>query len=80
MKAQCTTVSKPLLSVTLMVEVGHFVAFCEQGGFLLDLHSGHLEWFREERGNYMLDIWLVLHDKANGLDETIAKDFHGQSK
>ena len=38
LKTQCTTVSKLLLSVKRMTEVGHFVSFCEQGGFLLDLH------------------------------------------
>lgn len=42
-KAQCATVSKPLLSVKGMTEAGHFVWFCEQGRFLLDLKAGHLE-------------------------------------
>ena len=79
-RTQCTTVSKPLLSVKRMIEVGHFVGFCDQGGFLLDLHSGHLEWFREDNGNYMLDTWLVPHDKVDDLEQAINEDFQGQSK
>lgn len=63
-----------------MIEVGHFVGFCEQGGFLLDLHSGHLEWFREENGNYMLDTWLMPHEKVNEFNEIVDEDFRRQSK
>ena len=80
LRTQRTIVSKPLLLVKRMIEAGHFVGFCEQGGFLLDLHSGHLEWFREGNGNYMLDTWLVPHSKANELDNLLSEDFRRQSK
>ena len=80
LRTQCTTVSKPLLSVKRMIEGGsHFVGFCEQGGFLFDLHSGHIEWFREESGNYMLDAWLVPHNKVDDLDKILVEDFQRQS-
>ena len=48
-----------------MTEAGQFVGFCKQGGFALDLDTGVVDWFRGEGGNYMLDIWFWLHEKAD---------------
>ena len=50
-----------------MAEAGQFVGFCSEGGFVFDPASGKVEWFREEGGNYMLDTWLVPHDRADAL-------------
>ena len=70
-KAQCSIVSKPLLSVKQMIAAGQFVGFCFEGGFVFDPTTRKVDWFREEGGNYMLDTWLVPHDKAEKLVEAI---------
>ena len=72
-KAQCSIVAKPLLSVKRMTEAEQFVGFCKEGGFVLDSGIGKVDWFREESGNYILDIWLVPHDKVNDVVEAIGK-------
>lgn len=79
--SRCTTVQMPLLSVKRMVERGHFIGFCAQGGFILDTSTGNVEWLREEGGNYLLDGWLVPHDKAEKLKEVAANNqsFHRPS-
>lgn len=66
-RAQCTIVSKPLLSMKRMTQAAQFVGFSEHGGFVLDPKSGNVDWFREENGNYVLDTWFVPHDKADDL-------------
>lgn len=71
MKAQCSTVAKLSLSVKKMIEVEQVVGFCSEGGFVLDPTVGKVDWFREEGGNYMLDIWLVPHDKVGIISEVI---------
>ena len=58
-KAHCSTVAQPLLSVKGMTEAGQFVGFCQDCGFVLDLAIGKLDWFREGNGDCMLDAWLV---------------------
>lgn len=72
-KAQCGIVAKPLLSVKIMTEVGQFVGFCSQGGFVLGLGSGVVDWFREGNCNYMLDTWLVPHGGVNDLVDIVNK-------
>ena len=70
-KAQCSIVAKPLLSGKRMTEVGQFVGFCKEGGFVSDTTTGKVDWFREENGNYILDTWLVLYDKAQSVVEAM---------
>ena len=55
-----------------MIEAGQFVGFCSHGGFVLDPSTGKVDWFREENGNYMLDTWLVPHEKAAGFIEALS--------
>ena len=50
-----------------MTEAGQFVSFGNQGAFAFDPNSGNIDWFREGNGNYVLDTWLVPHDKADYL-------------
>ena len=75
-RAGYSTVAKPLLSVKRMIESRQFVGFCGQGCFAFDFETGKVDWFREEGGNYIFDIWFVLVDEA---DEFInmfnSKDF-----
>ena len=73
LKAQCSTVAKPLLSVKKMTEAGQFVGCCSEGGFVLDPTICKVDWFREEGGDYMLDTWLVSHDKAATIAEGVNK-------
>lgn len=78
---QCTIVSKPLLSVKRMIEAGQFVGFCQQGGFLMDLEIGDVEWFREENGNYILDTWRIPHQKNEEINKIMNdQDFARPSK
>ena len=78
---QRTTVSKPLLPVKKITEAGQFAGFCGKGGFLMDLEVGHVEWFREGNANYMLDTWLIPHEKNEGMTKvTSNQGFLGPSK
>ena len=66
-RTQCSTVAKPMFSVKQMIEACQFVRFCEAGGFILDTHIGKVDWLREGNGNYILDTWLVPHEKSKSL-------------
>ena len=80
MKAQCSIVAKPLLSVKRMTEAGQFVGFCQAGGFVVDPVTNHVDWFREGNGNYILDTWLVPYEKAGEfIDKMNKQDFHRRS-
>ena len=65
-KAQCRLVAKQFLSVKSMIEVVQFVGFCQQGGFVLDTHTGKVDGFREGNGDYIFGTWLVPHEKSKG--------------
>ena len=81
LKAQGSIVAKPLFSVKEMIEAGQFLGFCEQGGFVFDTNSCNIDWFREEHGDYILDIWLVPHKKANNsVEEMDEQGFPWPSK
>ena len=69
LKAQCSAVAKPFLSVKRMTEAGQFVGFSRDGGFVFDLATGNVDWFREGNGNYILDVWLVPHNKVDEVVE-----------
>ena len=58
MKMQAAEVSKPLASVKRICEAGHTVVFDETGSFMCDKATGEVNYFREEGGNYMLDVWV----------------------
>jgi hypothetical protein len=58
MKMQAAEVSKPLASVKRICEAGHTVVFDETGSFMFDKATGEVNYFREEGGNYMLDVWV----------------------
>jgi hypothetical protein len=65
MRMQAAEVSKPLASVKRICEAGHTVVFDETGSFMYNKHTGEVNYFREESGNYMLDVWIPPH-KATG--------------
>jgi hypothetical protein len=58
MTMQAAEVSKPLASVKRICEAGHTVVFDETGSFMFDKTTGEVNYFREEAGNYMLDVWI----------------------
>ena len=58
MKLQAAEVSKPLASVKRICEAGHTVVFDASGSFMIDKTTGEVKYFREEAGNYMLDVWI----------------------
>jgi hypothetical protein len=65
MRMQAAEVSKPLASVKRICEAGHTVVFDETGSFMYNKHTGEVNYFREESGNYMLDVWIP-PSKATG--------------
>jgi hypothetical protein len=69
MKMQAAEVSKPLASVKRICEAGHTVVFDEDGSFMYNKTTGEINYFREESGNYMLDVWVPPNPAA---------DFHRQ--
>jgi hypothetical protein len=69
MKMQAAEVSKPLASVKRICEAGHTVVFDEEGSFMYNKTTGEINYFREESGNYMLDVWVPPNSAA---------DFHRQ--
>ena len=58
MTMQAAEVSKPLASVKRICEAGHTVVCDETGSFMFDKATGEVNYFREEAGNYMLDVWI----------------------
>ena len=56
-----------------MTEAGQFVGFCQAGGFVIDLVTDHVDWFREGNGNYILVIWFVPHDTFKSLVDIMDK-------
>ena len=58
LQMQLAPVSKPLLSVKRMTELGHNVSFDEEGGWIIDRSSGEHVWLRPEGGMYMLRLWV----------------------
>ena len=58
MTMQAAGVAKPLASVKMMCEAGHVVVFDEDGSYMLNKLTGEVNYFREEAGNYMLDVWV----------------------
>ena len=59
MTFQAAPVAKALGSVKRMFSSGHRVVFEEGASYVLNLTTGEVNWFREESGNYMLDVWIV---------------------
>ena len=59
---QCIIVSKSLLSIKKMFEVGQCVGFCNHGSDTLKFVRCHLERLKEKSGNYMFNICTVLYE------------------
>ena len=58
MKFQVCDVTKPLASVSHICKKGHRVVFENGFGCIENLTTGELTWLREERGQYILDVWI----------------------
>ncbi len=58
MKMQVAEVSKPLASVKRICEASHTVVFDELGSYMYNKTTGETNYFREEGGNYILDVWV----------------------
>ena len=56
--AQVTEVSKPLLSVSKMVKAGNTVVFAPEGSYIYDGYTGEVMNLEEQRGMYMLKVWI----------------------
>ena len=55
---QVADVSRPLMSVAKLCEMGNRVLFGTNGGVILNLRTGHATPFQKEEGVYMFDIWI----------------------
>ncbi len=58
MKMQVAEVTKPLASVKRICEAGHMVVFDEEASYMINKRTGQINYFREDGGNYMLDVWI----------------------
>ena len=55
---QVTDVTKPLLSVSKMVKVGHTVVLSPHGSYIYDEESGETMAMEEIKGMYMPKVWV----------------------
>ena len=60
MTFQAAPVSKPLGSVKRICAAGHRVVFDEDGSYIENKTTGEINMLREDNGNYMLEMWVVL--------------------
>ena len=58
MKMQVAEVTRPLASVKRICEAGHAVVFDESGSFMYNKSTGEINYFREDAGNYIMDVWV----------------------
>ena len=58
MTAQVTDVSKPLLSVSKIVQAGKRVVFAKEGSYVEDDETGERMYLKESGGMYMLKLWV----------------------
>ena len=59
---QVVEVSRPLASVKRICEAGHTVVFDEEGSYMYNKIAHEVNLFREDGGNYMLDVWLLTNE------------------
>ena len=55
---QVAEVSRPLMSVSKLCEMGNRVLFGANGGVIMNLRSGEMTPFAKEEGVYTFDIWI----------------------
>ena len=55
---QIAEVSRPLMSVSRLCEMGNRVLFGANGGVILNLHSGSATPFHKEDGVYVFEMWI----------------------
>ena len=60
MTLQAAPVDRPLGSVKRMCQAGHRIVFDSDGSYVLNKTTKEVNWLREENGNYMLDMWVIL--------------------
>ena len=58
LRAQVTEVNKALLSVHKVISAGNKVVFDEDGSYIEDKVTQEKMWIREDRGMYMLRMWV----------------------
>ena len=58
MRSQVRKVNHWLASVSKICKKGHRVIFEDGYGCIENLTTGELTWLREERGQYILDVWI----------------------
>ena len=56
MTFQVAPVAKPLGSVQRICAAGHMVVLDSEGSYFVNKQTGELIWFRNDNGNFMLDV------------------------
>ena len=69
MTFQAAPVAKALGSVAKICAAGHRVVFEEGNSYIMNVHTGEVNWLREENGNYMLDVWIPPAAEVNGCQD-----------
>ena len=50
--------ARPWASVRRICEAEHMVVLGEGNMYLFEKQTGHMEYFRQESGNYVIDVWV----------------------
>ena len=56
---QIAEVSRPLMSVCKLCEMGNRVVFGANGGVILNLRTGEVTPFEKEDGVYVFEMWIL---------------------
>ena len=58
MRMQAAEVSRPLASVKRICDAGHTVVFDQAGSYMYNKRTEEVNYFREDGGNYLVDVWI----------------------
>ena len=61
---QVAEVSRPLMSIARLCEMGNRVLFGASGGVILNLQTGDVTPFHKEEGVYTFELWIPLANEA----------------
>ena len=54
-----------MASVKRICEAGHTVVFDQTGSFMYNKRTGEVNYFREDSGNYIMDVWVPPADETD---------------
>ena len=55
---QIADVTRPLLSVSKICELGNLISFGANGGVIMNVESGHKTYFGRSNIIYVMELWV----------------------